>query len=170
MRSVPPSLTRSLARRARSCRAGRVGLECLEGRQLLSGTQVSIADATIKEQGNLTTFVTRDTNKLIHSADLAFGPDRNGDSVDDLYVVGRVSNNVDVYDGKTGAYVEQFVGPGSGLNGAAWMKFGPDNDLYIATVSATGSRDTVLRIDQSKTVTIFIANTNPGGNGGLNGA
>ncbi len=113
-------------RTSRATRTRRVSLERLEGRELLSGVSVTIADATIKEQGNLTTFVHGDTNHLVHAADLAFGPDRNGDTIDDLYVVGRITNNVVVYDGKTGAFVEEFAGPSSGINGAAWMQFGPD--------------------------------------------
>jgi hypothetical protein len=72
-----------------------------------------------------------------------------------------------VYDGETGSVVEEFVAPASGLNGAAFLTFGPDGDLFIATVTNTGKRDSILRVDQvTKAVTTFVSN-NPGENGGL---
>jgi DNA-binding beta-propeller fold protein YncE len=150
------------ARRQRLC------LEALEDRAVPTAS-ISIADATVKEQGNLGLFVPGNATVLEHPSGLAFGPDRNGDSVPDLYAVGRVSANIVVYDGITGAFVEQFVPAGSGFtDGGAWLKFGSNGDLFTSTRSATGSRDTILRIDQAtKTVNTFISPNNPGGNGGL---
>jgi hypothetical protein len=147
----------------------RLHVEALEDRTMPS-VSISIADATVREQGNLSLFVPGNAAVLVHPSGLAFGPDRNGDSVPDLYVVGRVSNNIVVYDGKTGAFVEQFAPAGSGLNGSAWLTVGPDGAVYTPTISATGVDDTVLRIDQTKAVTTFISPNNPGGNGGLSNA
>lgn len=65
----------------------RLFLESLEERALMA-VDISIADATINEQGNLSAFVSG--NNAIHRNPLgiAFGPDRNGDSSQDLYVIG----------------------------------------------------------------------------------
>src|SRR5207248_4312460 len=108
-------------------------------------------------------------NKAIleHPAGMAFGPDRNGDSVRDLYVLGRVSNNIAVYDGNTGAYVEQYVPPGSGLNGSAWLTFGPNGDLFTSTVTATGKRDSILRVDHATNLVSTFVSNDPAANGGL---
>lgn len=141
----------------------RLGVESLEDRTVPA--TLSVGDLTIDEATNLGVFVPGNTSILTNSADLEFGPDRNGDSVADLYVVGRVSDNIVVYDGQTGAFVEQFLA-GNGLDGAAWLVFGPDGDLFTSTVTQTGNRDAVLRVDQAKTVSTFISN-NPAENGGL---
>jgi DNA-binding beta-propeller fold protein YncE len=150
---------------------GRTNLrvEQLEDRAVPTVT-ISIANATVQEQGNLGLFVPGNTALLQHPSALAFGPDRNGDGVPDLYVVGRVTNNINVYDGKTGAYVEQFASSSAGLNGSAFLTIGSDGAVYTSTNPGSGTRDTVLRIDQSKTVTTFISPNNPGGNGGLTNA
>jgi hypothetical protein len=131
---------------------------------------VSISDATMHEAADLNVFVPANTAILLDGADLAFGPDRNGDSAADLYVVGRNSDNVVVYDGQSGSFIEEFVSSSSGLDGAAFLAFGPDGAMLISTVTSTGTRDSVLKVDQAtKTVTTFISN-NPAENGGLAGA
>jgi DNA-binding beta-propeller fold protein YncE len=129
---------------------------------------IDISDATVKEQGNLGTLVPGNASILEHPSGLAFGHDRTGDGAADLYAVGRVSNNIAVYDGRTGAFAQQLVPAGSGLNGSAWVAVGPDGDLYTSTrTGTTGARDTVLRVDHATgAVSTFV----PGGYGGLAGA
>jgi hypothetical protein len=128
---------------------------------------ISIANATVKEQGNLSVFVAGNAAVLEHPSGLAFGPDRNNDGVPDLYALGRVSNNIVVYDGKTGAFLEQFASPSAGLNNPEALTLGPDGAVYTVTKSGSGMWDTILRIDQTQAVTTFISPNNPGGNGGL---
>ncbi len=67
----------------------------------------------------------------------------------------------------TGSFLEQFAGPSSGLNRPAFLTVGPDGSVFTSTDPGTGVRDTVLRIDQTKTASTFISANNPGGNGGL---
>jgi sugar lactone lactonase YvrE len=58
-----------------------------------------------------------------------FGPDGN------FYVAGRYTNDVQKYDGKTGAYLGEVVPSGSfGLHCAWGLKFGPDGNLYVSGV------------------------------------
>jgi sugar lactone lactonase YvrE len=128
---------------------------------------LSIGEATINEAGNLSVFVPANLALLQEPRDMVFGPNRNADPSPDLYVLGSFSDNVVVYDGKTGAFIEEFVGSSSGLNGAAWLVFGPDGDLFTSTVTATGHRDAIWRVDQeTKAVSTFVSN-NPAENGGL---
>lgn len=62
------------------------------------------------------------------------GPDVNGDDVSDVYVAGYYSANVVVYDGKTGAYLSQFVAAGSGgISRIMGIAFGPDGNFYAAS-------------------------------------
>jgi uncharacterized protein (TIGR03437 family) len=59
---------------------------------------------------------------------LTFGPDGN------LYVADRVSNTVVSFDGKTGAFLKNFVAAGSGgLAGPRDLAFGPDGELYVSS-------------------------------------
>lgn len=69
--------------------------------------------------------------------DMKYGPDGN------LYVIGIRSDNVVRFDGRTGAFIDEFVASGSGgIDAPHGMVFGPDangdwrRDLYV------GSRDT----------------------------
>ncbi len=56
----------------------------------------------------------------------AFGPDGN------LYISGRFTNDVQKYDGKTGAYIGQVIPSGSfGLHAPFGLTFGPDGNLYV---------------------------------------
>ncbi|MHC5833686.1 MAG: SMP-30/gluconolactonase/LRE family protein, partial [Nostoc sp.] len=53
-----------------------------------------------------------------------FGPDGN------LYVSGLISNNVLRYDGKTGAFIDNFIPNGrGGLKGAGFLAFTEDSTL-----------------------------------------
>ncbi len=144
----------------------RLSLERLELRELMAA-DISLSDWSMSEGPNLTPFTAANISILDTAADLAYGPSRNGDAIADLYVIGRVSDNIVVYDGLTGAFIEQFATPASGLDGAAWLMFGPNGDLYVSTVTASGKRDAVLRIDQSKAVSTFIADSSLTGAKGM---
>jgi hypothetical protein len=153
--------SRKSSRRSPGREPFQLQFERLEERALLSA--VSITDASINELANLSVFVPGNVAVLQSSADMAFGPSRNADPADDLYVVGHASNNIVVYDGQTGAFVEQFVGTGAGLESPAWLAFGPDGDLYIPTFTATGKRDAILRVDQAtKAVSTFVSGASSG--------
>jgi hypothetical protein len=129
---------------------------------------ISISDATVSERGGLTAFTSSNVGILENSADVAFGPSRNSDATPDLYVVGRFSDNIVVYDGTTGALVEELVGPESGLDGPAWILIGPDGDVFTSTFTASGKRDGILRFDQATgTVSMFFVDTNVSGAKGM---
>lgn len=164
LRSWLPTAPRTPARRPRP----RLAAEQLEARDVPS-VAVTISSAEVKEQGNLSTLVPGNASVLEHPSGLAFGPDRTGDGAADLYAVGRVSNNIVAYDGRTGAFVQQVVPAGSGLNGSAFLAVGPDGDLFTSTHagSTTDPRDTILRVDHAtQAVSTFV----PTGYGGLAGA
>lgn len=60
---------------------------------------------------------------------IRFGPDANGDGIQELYVA---AGDVLRYDGKTGAFVDVVVARGEGgLDGAVGLTFGPDGSLYV---------------------------------------
>lgn len=72
--------------------------------------------------------------------DIIFGPDVNGDGAQDLYGAALLAGKVTVYDGKTGAYIRDFVAAGSGgLSVTTGLTFGPDDnadgksDLYVCS-------------------------------------
>jgi streptogramin lyase len=85
------------------------------------------------------------SSQLIGPVTLTFGLDGN------LYVAGEISGNVTRFDGQTGVFIDTFIpnGPSGvpsgsgGVNPPLDLRFGPDNNLYVA------SRDTnqVLRYD-----------------------
>src|SRR5262249_48897179 len=146
-------------------------VEQLEDRAVPTAS-ISVANSTVRQQGNLSVFASGDASVLTRPTGLVFGPDRNNDGVPDLYVLrgGDNSKNITVYDGVTGAFEELFADSSSGINGSAFLTLGADGSLYTSTVSGSGVRDTVLRFDQSKVVTTFISPNNAGGNGGLSTA
>src|SRR5262249_18298324 len=89
---------------------------------------------------------------------LLFGPDGN------LYVCGQSSNDVVRYDGRTGAFIDEFVPAGSGgLDRPAALLFGNDGNLYVSSAN----NDVVLRYDGTTggLIDAFI----PHQSGGLNG-
>jgi hypothetical protein len=145
----------------------RLLLESLENRSLMAGDiDLAIGDATFNE-ANLTAFTANNSAILQDSADIAFGPSRNADTLPDLYVLGRTSGNIAVYDGLSGSFIENFVNPGV-LRGPAWLKFGANGDLFTSTVSATGKRDTIVRIDQAtKTASTFFSDSSLTGAKGM---
>jgi len=59
---------------------------------------------------------------------LTFGPDGN------LYVADRYANAIISFDGKTGAFLKNFVPPNSGgIAGPRDLAFGPDGNLYVSS-------------------------------------
>lgn len=97
-------------------------------------------------------FVPNDFTKnggLSEPLDLSFGPDGN------LYVsssfVVQANNNLSGavirYDGRTGAFIDYFVAPGSnGLSFPWGLTFGPDYNLYVAN----GGANSVMQFDGRK--------------------
>src|SRR5262249_3823807 len=77
---------------------------------------------------------------------VVFGPDRNSDSVPDLYVSSYATNQVLAYSGSDGSFLRALVTAGSGgLYGPQSMQFGVDGYLYVA--SSGTSYEQVLRFD-----------------------
>lgn len=111
---------------------------------------VSVADASAIEGSNALNFLGRfvegETGGLLTGNFLVFGPDGNQDGALDLYVGGANSDAVHRFDGRTGAFIDTFVGQGSGgLDETRGIAFGPDGNLYVASFLT----DQVLRYDGS---------------------
>ena len=162
MRSLSPR-TRSLPRRTRTNRARRASLEHLEGRELLSGLTVSIANATVNEIGAASPFITAGSGGLSSPSCSILGSDGN------LYVASNGGSGSAVlrYNATTGAFVGTFVTQGSGgLSNpgvqAFGMAFGPDGNLY----AASGGTNQVL--EYNGTTGAFINTFVAAGSGGLN--
>jgi streptogramin lyase len=118
------------AKRQRLC------LEPLEDRTVPSA--VSVADTSAIEGATapkfLDRFVPAGSGGLSRPRSLIFGPDANGDGVPDLYIADRNLSAILRYDGVTGAYIDTFVGSGSGgLNQPGDLVFGSDGDLYVSS-------------------------------------
>jgi hypothetical protein len=102
---------------------------------------------------------------------LTFGPDGNGDGVEDLYVTNHPTGDVMRYDGRTGAPLPSagntgavFVrGSVSGLSNPIGLAFGPDGNLYVAG----GNNDAILKYD--KTTGAYLGRFAESGGGRLHG-
>ncbi len=69
-------------------------------------------------------FVFSGSGGLSKAQGLTFGPDKTGDHWPELYVASENTNSVKVYDGKTGAFLSDFVPSGSGgLNLPSFLLF-----------------------------------------------
>jgi sugar lactone lactonase YvrE len=118
--------------------------ESLENRQLLSA---------VPPLDFLDRFVPEGSGRLNGAHDLTFGPDVNGDAVQELYVSSANSDAVLRYDGATGAPLPgpgklgaEFISSGSGvLDLPGDLAFGPDNNLYVSS----SNTNQVLRYDGS---------------------
>lgn len=89
-------------------------------------------------------FVDAGSGGLDGPVNMTYGPDFNNDNNPDLYLTSGGTNEVLVYDGINGAFVDVFVATGSGgIDGPFGIEFGPNGDLYV---SGNRSR-TVVRYD-----------------------
>jgi hypothetical protein len=98
---------------------------------------------------------------VIGTADRPVGPSLTFGPVGDLYVTS--GNGVNRYDGETGAFIEVFVSQGSGgLSVPVGLRFGPDENLYVASATTTGD-GSVLRYDGETGAFIdaFVPSTEP---------
>ncbi len=108
-------------------------------------------------------FVPPGSGGLLSPGALTFGPDRN------LYLTnnqlsGEQPSSVLRYNGITGAFIDAFVGVGSGgLNAGRGLVFGPDRNLYVSSFRS----NQVLRYNGTNGA--FIDAFVPAGSGGLNG-
>lgn len=71
---------------------------------------------------------------------ITFGPDMTNDGTQELYVTALSDNKINVYNGRTGAFVKVIVQPGiGGLSFPTDVKFGPDldgdtvPDMYVSS-------------------------------------
>jgi sugar lactone lactonase YvrE len=85
----------------------------------------------------------------------------------DLLVADFSTFSVHRYDGTTGAYIDDFVPPGSGgLSHADGLVYGPDGNLYVSSREYNPGPGSVLRYDG--TTGNFLGAFVPAGSGGLN--
>lgn len=91
----------------------------------------------------LSAFVTAGSGGLNQPRRGVFGPDGNGDGVQDLYVASQGTGKVLRYDGLTGAFIDVFATTGS-TQGPMWLEFGMDNCLYTTARTSSGSLNTSL--------------------------
>jgi hypothetical protein len=92
-------------------------------------------------------FVAAGVGGLDFPTGLTFGPDRNGDSINELYVAsGGINDAIKVYNGQTGAYINDLVSNAvdATLNGPERLTFGPDTnadgvqELYVTIFGGFG--------------------------------
>jgi DNA-binding beta-propeller fold protein YncE/subtilisin-like proprotein convertase family protein len=84
-------------------------------------------------------------NNIPQLRGITFGPDANGDSVPDLYAADHADGSINIYDGKTGEFVNYFVEPRvGGLWAPASITFGPGGDLYVSNIDRNGNSE-ILR-------------------------
>ncbi|MFN3191759.1 MAG: tandem-95 repeat protein [Aureliella sp.] len=122
------------------------------GTILNDDTSVSISDVTVTEGDStlslLGNFVTEGSGGLTRPRVLEFGPDGNGDGVEDLYVASVDTNEILRYDGATGDFLDPFITGEPLLNNPLDFAFSPENgDLYV--LSGTNSDASVLRFDDA---------------------
>ena len=106
-----------------------------------------------------------EAGSLLVPRGMIFGPDVNSDTVPELYVSSRDSDEVLHYDGSTGAFLGAFVtddpftpfDESGGLEHPTGLTFGPDNNLYVNSFDTTQ----VLRYDATGTFTGTFATLPP---------
>jgi hypothetical protein len=71
---------------------------------------------------------------LVPTAGLLFGPDRNGDGASDLYLSNGEVDEILIFDGVSGLFLETFVPSGSGgLDDPKGLTMGADGNLYVVS-------------------------------------
>jgi glucose/arabinose dehydrogenase len=103
-------------------------VETLEDRTVPSAS-ISIANASLNEIGNPSSFITAGSGGLSSPLGITLGPDGN------VYVAGD-GGAVLRYNGTTGAFINTFVSQGSGglaFGTDAGLAFGPDGNLYVTS-------------------------------------
>ena len=99
--------------------------------------QITIGDATVTEGEttlqNLGGFVSQGSGGVMRPRTNKFGPDINGDSVEDLYVISADTDEILVYDGATGDFLEPFITGIPEFDDGGDMAFGGDY-LYANSV------------------------------------
>ena len=102
-------------------------LEALEDRTVPA--TISVANATMNENGGASAFVASGSGGLNYPRDLTLGPDGN------VYVASSATNSVIRYSGTTGQLIGTFVSGGSGgLSTPFGLAFGPDGSLYVDSI------------------------------------
>ena len=92
---------------------------------------------------------------------LIFGPDRNGDAEGDLYVTSGNTDQVLVYDGIDGSFVEPLFSPGlGGLDLPAGLTFDDDGNLLVGKV---GGDDDMLRYGIQSQAVFTVSLSKPSG-------
>ncbi len=98
-----------------------------------------------------------EAGSLLVPRGMVFGPDANGDTVPELYVSSRDSDEILHYDGATGTFLGAFViddpltpfDESGGLQHPTGLTFDSDNNLYVNSFDTTQ----VLRYDATGTFT-----------------
>jgi hypothetical protein len=89
----------------------------------------------------------RGTGGLSHPQGLVFGPDGKGDGGLDLYISSALTNSILRYDFTSGL-VDTFVPGGSGgLDHPIGLTFGPDGNLFVASLGLQSGLPSVMRFD-----------------------
>ncbi len=98
----------------------------------------------VDENGDFVShFVPVNGGGLAFPHNMIFGPDRNNDGREDVYIIGLQSLAVHLYDGITGAPINGGVFAVGGLSSPVDLDFGPDRngdgvpDLYVLNNSST---------------------------------
>lgn len=129
------SSNRFLTRRARILRSRRMNLECLEGRDLLAGVSISIADVSVREgpasYGDLDPAGAAALG-LSGPRNIAFNTIPGHPHYNDLFVTSSTTNSVIRFDWETQTY-QPFVTIGPAARIAI---FGPDGNLYVSALNS----------------------------------
>ena len=131
-------------------------------------------------------FIAPGSGGLFSPDSIIFGPDANGDRISDIYITSgdkpgnstqQGASTVLRYDGRTGAFIDRFVGDDPNTNGVDesggllrpyGATFGPDGKFYVSSFLT----DQILRYDGTtgKFIDVFATgNQQPGGLNGSNG-
>ncbi len=131
-------------------------VEVLEDRTVPT-VSISVANASINEIGNVSTFIGAGSGGISSPKDITQGPDGN------IYVANG-DNSVIRYNGSTGQFIGTFVTANSGgLNNPYGLTFGPDSNLYVAS---RGTSNSILCYNG--TTGAFLDSFVPTASGGLN--